>query len=159
MPRLLSPSFTLEELTFSQTAARQGIANRPDASQIRALTDLCGNVLQPLRDAVALPISITSGYRSSKLNRAIGGSHTSQHMDGEAADIVCFGLQTKKLFKSVIELNLPFDQLIYEGGRQSIWVHVSFVPRNGRGQILAATFPEAGGVVYTALTRSKALNL
>ncbi|HEY9467863.1 MAG TPA: hypothetical protein VIR54_32440, partial [Vicinamibacterales bacterium] len=72
-------------------------------------------------------------------------------------DIVCFSLDTKKLFKRVLELKLPFDQLIYEGGRQSIWVHVSFDPDRDRRTIMTATFPEAGGVVYEKMSRRAAL--
>jgi zinc D-Ala-D-Ala carboxypeptidase len=153
----LSQSFTLQELVFSQTAARDGIDNTPGAAQVRALRGLCANILQPLRDSVEKPLVVSSGYRCPRLNRAIGGSVTSQHMEGRAADIVCFSLDTKKLFKRVLELKLPFDQLIYEGGRQSIWVHVSFDPDRDRRAIMTATFPEAGGVVYEKMSRRAAL--
>ena len=153
----LSQSFTLQELVFSQTAARDGIDNTPSAAQVRALRGLCANILQPLRDSVGKPLVVSSGYRCPRLNRAIGGSATSQHMEGRAADIVCFSLDTKKLFKRVLELKLPFDQLIYEGGRQSIWVHVSFDPDRDRRTIMTATFPEAGGVVYEKMSRRAAL--
>ena len=153
----LSQSFTLQELVFSQTAARDGIDNTASAAQVRALRGLCANILQPLRDSVGKPLVVSSGYRCPRLNRAIGGSATSQHMEGRAADIVCFSLDTKKLFKRVLELKLPFDQLIYEGGRQSIWVHVSFDPDRDRRTIMTATFPEAGGVVYQRMSRRAAL--
>jgi zinc D-Ala-D-Ala carboxypeptidase len=153
----LSQSFTLQELVFSQTAARDGIDNTPSVAQVRALRGLCANILQPLRDSVGKPLVVSSGYRCPRLNRAIGGSATSQHMEGRAADIVCFSLDTKKLFKRVLELKLPFDQLIYEGGRQSIWVHVSFDPDRDRRAIMTATFPEAGGVVYEKMSRRAAL--
>jgi zinc D-Ala-D-Ala carboxypeptidase len=155
----LSQSFTLQELVFSQTAARDAIDNTPSAAQVRALRDLCANILQPLRDSVGKPLVVSSGYRCPRLNRAIGGSATSQHMEGRAADIVCFSLDTKKLFKRVLELKLPFDQLIYEGGRESVWVHVSFDPQRDRRSIMTATFPEAGGVLYTKISRRAALKL
>jgi len=155
----LTKSFTLEELVFSQTAAREGIDNTPAAAHVRAMRALCTNVLQPLRDAVGAPLVVSSGYRSSRLNRFVGGSVRSQHMEGKAADVVCFSMDTKKLFKRVLELKLPFDQLIYEGGRESVWVHVSFDPQRDRRSIMTATFPAAGGVLYTKISRRAALKL
>ena len=157
MPTRMSAHFSLEELTFSQTAARDGINNRPGEREIAALRDLCSNILEPLRSALAHPLTVTSGYRSPRLNRAIGGSETSQHMEGRAVDLVCFNLSAKKLFKSVLELKLPFDQLIYEGGKQSIWVHVSFDASKDRRMILLASFPEGGGVKYKNISRKEAL--
>ncbi len=158
-PKHLTAHFTLAELTFSQTAARMHIDNTPNQIQITGLRALCVNVLEPLRTALELPIVVTSGYRSEPLNRLVGGAPSSQHMRGQAADILCPPLQIKRLFKATIELKLPFDQLIYEGGRQSQWVHVSYDQSGGRGEILAATFPAAGGVKYQRLTRADALNL
>jgi zinc D-Ala-D-Ala carboxypeptidase len=155
----LTKSFSLEELVFSQTAAREGIDNSPGPAQVRAMRELCTNVLQPLRDAIGVPLIVSSGYRSPRLNRFVGGSVRSQHMEGRAADVVCFSMDTKKLFKRVLELKLPFDQLIYEGGRESVWVHVSFDPKRDRRSIMTATFPEAGGVLYTKISRRAALKL
>lgn len=157
MPMNMSENFSLEELTFSQTAARDGINNRPGEREITALRELCKNILQPLRNAVGHPLTVTSGYRSPRLNRAIGGSETSQHMEGRAADLVCFSMPAKKLFKTVLELKLPFDQLIYEGGKQSIWVHVSFDASRDRRMIMLASFPEGGGVKYKDVSRKEAL--
>ena len=155
----LTKSFSLEELVFSQTAAREGIDNTPGPAHVRAMRELCTNVLQPLRDAIGVPLFVSSGYRSPRLNRFVGGSVRSQHMEGRAADVVCFSMDTKKLFKRVLELKLPFDQLIYEGGRESVWVHVSFDPKRDRRSIMTATFPEAGGVLYTKISRRAALKL
>jgi hypothetical protein len=155
----LSKSFTLQELVFSQTAARESIDNTPGPAQIRALRELCTKILQPLRDAVGMPIVVSSGYRSPRLNKFVGGSLRSQHMEGRAADVVCFSLDTKQLFKRVLELKLPFDQLIYEGGRESVWVHVSFDAKRHRREIMTATFPEAGGVLYKKISRRSAMKL
>ena len=155
----LSKSFTLEELIFSQIAAREGIDNTPGPAHVRAMRELCANVLQPLRDEVGMPIVISSGYRCPRLNKSLGGSVHSQHMEGRAADLVCFSMDTKKLFKRVLELKLPFDQLIYEGGRKSVWVHVSFDPERDRRSIMTATFPEGGGVLYEKISRRAALKL
>lgn len=157
MPVKIAEHFSLEELTFSQTAARDGIDNRPGAREIAALQELCSHILQPLRSAVGYPLTVTSAYRSPRLNRAVGGSDRSQHMEGRAADLVCFNMSAKKLFKSVLELKLPFDQLIYEGGKQSMWVHVSFDASKDRRMVMLASFPEGGGVKYKEISRKEAL--
>jgi hypothetical protein len=159
MAEPLTQDFTLEELVFSQTAARLGITNRPNATQIAALKALCENLLQPLRDALSVPISVSSGFRSARLNQAVRGAASSQHLQGQAADIRVFSQTSKALFKRVIGLDLPFDQLIHEGGKQSQWVHLSFDQAHRRSQIFSATFPEAGGVHYERLTRAQALAL
>jgi len=159
MPTPLSTNFTLEELTFSQTAARLGIVNVPDPDQIQGLRDLCTHVLQPLRDALALPISVSSGFRCPALNRAVYGASDSQHLLGRAADLQCFALSTAEFFRRTVALNLPFDQMIFEGGPHAVWVHISYNASGSRGQILRATFPPAGGVAYTDLTHEQALML
>jgi hypothetical protein len=159
MPTPLSRNFTLEELTFSQTAARQGINNVPDERQILALRALCANILQPLRDAIDLPIMVTSGFRCPALNRAVDGAADSQHMKAEAADIICPAIAPEALLKHVLNLHLPFDQLIYEGGRGSVWIHVSFNVLKPRGEILSATFPPGGGILYSPLSPDEALAL
>jgi hypothetical protein len=156
MPTQLSNNFTLEELTFSQTAARLGIVNVPDAQQINALRDLCVHILQPLRDALGEPVTVSSGFRCPALNRAVYGAPDSQHLLGQAADLQCFGLAPAEFFRRTVALDLPFDQLILEGGPQAVWVHVSYNAAGCRGQILRATFPPAGGVTYAALSREQA---
>ncbi len=139
----LSPNFTLEEMLESQTARRKGISEQftPSPEVINSLRALCKNILQPLRDAIGGPIKVSSGYRTPRLNRAIGGARNSQHMVGEAADIQGLnGLTNKQLFNKIKQLNLPFDQLIWEFGNDQnpAWVHVSFGPRNRR-QIIRVT--------------------
>jgi hypothetical protein len=83
---------------------------------------LCQNVLEPLRQIVQKPVIITSGYRSKKLNAAIGGSSSSQHTKGQAADFIVIGLTLEEVF-DIVAGQLPFDQLIQEFGQ---WVHASF---------------------------------
>lgn len=136
----MTPHFTLDELTFSQTAVRKSIENKPDKAQTENLRQLCLNVLEPLREALERPIIISSGYRSPRLNKAIGGSARSQHCKGEAADIVVPGMDAKDVALKIVELGLPVDQLILEGGR---WVHVSYSSRN-RGEVLTAHFGPQG---------------
>jgi len=156
VPTKLSMDFTLEELVFSQTAARNNIDNKPTPQQIRALKSLCACVLQPIRDALRVPLVVTSGFRSAALNRTVGGAANSQHLEGKAADLICTAMTSKDLFKRVLQMNLPVDQLIYEGGKQSQWVHISYSSKKPRCEILAATFPLSGGVQYRTLSMSEA---
>jgi zinc D-Ala-D-Ala carboxypeptidase len=141
----LSRFFTLAELTRSDTAAREGILNHPAESQIGCLRSLCSTLLDPVREAAGRPVRITSGYRGPALNARIGGSATSQHSHGEAADMQAPGLDTLELFKTVIRLGLPFDQLIYEAQSATVkWVHVSHRSGGNRGEIRVAQFNAAG---------------
>ena len=83
----LTENFKLTEFTKSSTAQRLGLDNTPSPNIVRALTNLCQQVLQPLRDWYGKPIIVSSGYRSAMLNKAVGGVSNSQHMKGEAADL------------------------------------------------------------------------
>lgn len=125
----LSEHFTLEEFTISQTAARAGIDNTPSEEAIENMKKLCSKILEPLRSELQRQIIITSGYRCTDLNTRLGGSPTSQHMSGQAADIIVPGIKTEELFHMISDLELPYDQLIEEFYR---WVHVSYneKPRN-----------------------------
>jgi zinc D-Ala-D-Ala carboxypeptidase len=140
--------FTLDELTVSQTAVRRRIPNQPGEAETAALCALCANVLDPLRELIGVPVVVTSGYRSPRLNRAVGGAATSQHCKGEAADIIAPGLTPLELAAAIRRAGLPFDQLIEEGGR---WVHVSHrASGRNRGECLSARFTRTG-VVYSRL--------
>lgn len=125
----LSANFTLQEMTKSQTAQRQGIDNTPTKAQVASLQALCLGVLEPLRDNFKRPITITSGYRSKALCKAIGSSAKSQHAKGEAAD---FEIRTIPNYEVAcwIRDNVEFDQLIlefYDGkSPNSGWIHVSY---------------------------------
>jgi hypothetical protein len=144
----LSNSFNLIEFTSSETASRRGIDNTPSIAVIENLRLLCENVLQPLRDKYGKSINITSGYRSPKLNKAIGGSSTSSHCFGQAADIQV----DKKDYLRVWELlkELPTDQIIWEFGNDSApnWIHLSFVQGKNRGQKLKAVKNVLGQTKY-----------
>lgn len=127
--------FTIKELTSSSTAKSKGIDNTPTREVVGNLTALVDKVLDPLREAYGKPIKVNSGYRCPNLNKAVGGSATSQHVLGQAADITGGSkAENKKLFDLVRSLKLPFDQLIWENG--GVWVHVSCGPRNRR-QVLS----------------------
>ena len=130
--------FSIQELTKSATAVRKGIKNDPSIQVCKALTALIENVLDPLREAYGKPIIVTSGYRCEKLNKAVGGAASSQHVKGEAADIRSVQdtpEENKKLYDLIVKLKLPFDQLINEYGYD--WVHVSFGARHRRQKLKA----------------------
>ena len=122
--------FTIEELYASATAKAKGINNKPNTQQMINLVYLAAYVLEPLRVAMGEPIKIGSGFRCRELNAAVGGSATSQHMKGQAADICIDGdLKKGRKWFEYIKNHLPFDQLIWEKNPKtgSYWVHVSFV--------------------------------
>lgn len=133
--------FSYKEFQRSATAERLKIDNRiPEAAQAN-ITALVDNVLDPLRQAWGKPLTVTSGYRCPALNKAVGGSRTSQHMTGQAADISTGNIvDNARLFHLIIDSKLPFDQLIFEKGDINIgpaWVHVSYrVDDKNRRQIL-----------------------
>lgn len=122
----LSRHFRLVEFTRSATAIRCGIDNNPHATIIMALQALCINVLEPLRERFGV-IRITSGYRCKLLNEEIGGSRTSQHMLGEAADIHVGSREVAmKMFNFVVN-NLTFDQMLVEMKRGKVHcLHISY---------------------------------
>lgn len=126
--------FTKSELTRSDTARTLKIDNTPTPEASAALDALMWNVLDPIRRMWGKPIIVNSGYRCPKLNAAIGGSATSQHMKGEAADITAGDpTKNKELFDMLAQSAIPFDQLIDEKNYR--WIHVSYRP-NGRRSVL-----------------------
>lgn len=130
----ITEHFSLEELTRSATADKKHITNVPNDTHLANLTKLCEEILEPLRKAYGKPIKITSGYRCAALNKAVGGSATSQHVNGQAVDIQATDGNHAKLFATARKLKLPYDQLIWEYGdkKQPKWVHISLSPRNRR---------------------------
>ena len=148
----LSKNFSLKELTASQTAERKGINNNPNDDQITSLQKLCENILQPVRDHYATPVTVSSGFRSEDLCEAIGSSKNSQHAKGQAADFEIFGTPNAELAKWIAE-NLDFDQMIWEFGddKNPNWVHVSYVsPEDNRNRCLKA-YRENGKTKYMVI--------
>ena len=150
----LSKNLSLREVVRSTTAKRLGIKNEPDDPQIVNLKLLAENIFQPLRDHAGVPIYVSSGYRSPKLNTAIGGSPTSQHTQGRALDLdadVLGGISNADIFFYIKEC-LDFDQLIWEFGDDANpdWVHVSYnSPTENRGRVLKAyKDPKYPGTTY-----------
>lgn len=121
--------FTLGELTRSATARRLGIDNTPTRQATANLKQLVANILDPLREAYGAPIYVNSGYRCPVLNRAVGGSASSQHLTGEAADITAGSKAGNRRLYELLR-NLPVDQAINE--HNFAWLHVSYGPRHRR---------------------------
>lgn len=132
----LSEHFTLEELTRSATAKARGIDNTPTERDKNNLKRLAAEVLEPLRKMAGVPIIVTSGYRCPKLNAAVGGEPTSQHMRGEAADIKC--ADNRMLFAAAMELMLlgkiKVGQLIDE--KKYSWLHISLPTLTKNNQVM-----------------------
>jgi zinc D-Ala-D-Ala carboxypeptidase len=142
----LSKNFSLKEMIRSDYASRKGIDNTPSSLVVNNLMLLTSKILQPIRDQFGAVI-INSGYRSPQLNVAIGGSKTSDHVLGLAADIEVPNLSNYMLAKWC-EQNLKFKQLILEfytpGDVESGWVHISY---GSKQQVLTAV-KENGKTIY-----------
>lgn len=121
----LSKSFWLREFLRSETAARMGRAIKPTEQEIANLRLLCENILQPIRDQLNRPITITSGLRPPWLNLAIGGATDSEHIAGRAADFVVASYTPYAACQAIESMQLPWNQLIHEFGQ---WTHVSVPP-------------------------------
>ena len=145
----LSKNFALSEMVKSATAERLGVDNSPSDIHLVNLTHLAIRILQPVRDEFGV-ITINSGYRSPALNAKVGGSKTSQHCNGQAADFESFSTPNPDLAKWIAN-NLVFDQLIlefYDGvNPNSGWVHCSYNLMGNRKKIMTA-LKTGGKVVY-----------
>ena len=137
----LTKNFSYQEMIKSSTADRIGVSNDATREHVINLVNLCNFILQPVRDEFG-PIRVNSGYRSPALNKAVGGSKTSQHCNGEAADFESSRISNPELATWVAK-NLDFDQLIlefYDGkDPHSGWVHCSYkMDGSNRGNTLTA---------------------
>jgi len=146
----LSANFSLHELTKSETALRMGFDNTPDDEATENLRLLCEKVLQPVRDHFGKGVKVNSAYRSPESNAAVGGSKTSDHCKGMAADIEIPGVANAELAQWIMD-NLDYTQLILEfytpGIPDSGWCHISYDPANLKNQELTAT-KVAGKTTY-----------
>lgn len=152
----LTEHFTLEEMTDSETAKLKNIPNEPDEKQIENLKMLCEKVLEPIRQEIKMPIQINSGFRSRKLNKAIGGVEKivdgkvviSQHCKGEAADTEAIGLTPARFYERIKHMvkskRIEVDQCILE---MDSWVHLSYKKTKNRNQFLIAS-KKNGKTVY-----------
>ena len=146
----LSPNFTLSEMTKSEAALRHGIDNTPNEEQVQALMALAQNVLQPVRDHFKKGVKCNSGFRAPAVNQKVGGSPTSDHCKGQAADIEIPGVSNYDLAKWISD-NLKFTQVILEFYTQGVpdsgWVHVSYDPSKLKNEALTAVKRD-GRTVY-----------
>lgn len=156
--------FKMEEFYKSYEAEKRGIVNRPFGKKNTArveenIKSLCDNVLDPLREKLGKPIYVSSGYRSSELNKVLGGSKKSQHLVGQAADI------TRNTFRGNLRMayelltgDYSFDQLILERVDRDRyhygWIHVSYDKSRIRGEVLVCYKEE-----YTVLNYTEYMNM
>jgi hypothetical protein len=148
---MLTNNFSLHEMIKSETASRRDMDNYLHSDEvIQNLTTLCEQVLQPLRDAYGIGIKVNSGYRSPDVNAAVGGSRTSDHCKGQAADIEIPGVANADLAQYIAD-NFDYTQLILEFYTQGIpdsgWVHVSYDVNNLKKQVMTAV-RQNGRTVY-----------
>lgn len=126
----LSKHFSLAEMTVTTT----GLANQAPAAVIAKLRKVCENVLEPVREHFGMAVIVHSGYRSPAVNTAVGGSSTSQHCKGEAADFHVEGFTVLEVAQWLAASEVDYDQLILENHvphqPHSGWVHCSFAVRN-----------------------------
>ena len=139
----LTENFSLEELSHSEIAIRRGLGNTPPADVLPHLIVLA-QALEKVRKVLGAPMIVSSGYRSPEVNRAVGGTPTSAHCQGWAADFISPAFGTpQEVAKAIKGAGIAFDQLIYEG----TWCHFSVDPRM-RGNVLTAHFGPTG-VAYS----------
>mgnify|MGYP003291098320 CR=1 FL=1 len=126
-------NFTISELCKSDIAIKNNINNMPDLKALDNLLDLIFYCLQPLRDKIARPIIISSGYRCDKVNRFVGGASNSQHLSGQAADFKVQGMTIAQTIDFIKNSGIEYDQLINEYDK---WIHISYNRNKNRKQIL-----------------------
>ena len=144
----LSKNFVLSEITRSNTAKRLGISNEPTKEHLENIQRLISNLIQPMRDELG-PIRISSGYRNPSLNRAIGGSRSSQHCKGEALDLQFWKngqMCNKEIYDWIINSHLEFDQMINEF--DFAWIHLSLKEKSNRKEVLEAYKNDDGDTSY-----------
>lgn len=129
--------FTISELCASDTAKKKEIDNTPSEKIKNNLEMLITNVLDPIREKLGRSISVSSGYRCPALNSAVGGAKTSDHMDGNAADISCYDNKVlwNLINKMIKDNEIKVTQLIDEKNLR--WIHISYNPSNLKNQIFA----------------------
>ena len=151
---MISKHVSYKEGIRSNTATRLNIINEPNEEQLKNMKLLAEKVFEPLRKEVGGPIKVNSFFRCPELNKAIGGSKTSQHCHGQAIDIDdTFGHKSNAEMYYFIKSELDFDQMIWEFGtdKNPDWVHVSYVsPEKNRNRCLKA-YKENGKTKYAVI--------
>jgi zinc D-Ala-D-Ala carboxypeptidase len=150
----ISKHVSYKEGVRSNTALRLDIENVPNDEQLKNMGVVASEVFEPLREWVGGPIKINSFFRCYKLNKAISGSKTSQHMSGQAMDIDdTFGWKTNTEMFNYVKDNLDFDQMIWEFGDDDNpdWVHVSFVSKEENRNRCLKAYKEKGKTKYKVI--------
>ena len=146
----LTANFSLSEMVKSETALRHDMDNTPGEAEIASLRLLCEKILQPVREHYGKGVKVNSGFRHPEVNAKVGGSKTSDHCKGQAADIEIPGVANADLAAHIVD-TYKFTQVILEfytpGVPDSGWVHVSYDPANLKNQVLTATKKD-GKTVY-----------
>ena len=150
----LTEHFSLAEMIVSPTAKRLGLSNTPTPEHIENMRYCCEKILEPVRAKFG-PVTVNSSYRAPLVNKAVGGSKTSQHVNGQAIDFEVKGVDNKTVADWIGD-NLEFDQVILEfytkGDKNSGWVHTSIKKGGGNRKVrMIATKSKAGGTVYTTV--------
>ena len=151
---MISKHISYKEGVYSITATRRGIDNVPNDEQLANMELIAEKVFEPLRKYVCGTIKINSFFRCPKLNKAIGGSKTSQHCKGLAIDIDdTFGVVANSDMYNYIKNNLDFDQLIWEFGDDDNpnWVHVSYVSKEDNRNRCLRAYKDNGKTLYNVI--------
>ena len=151
----LTENFSLSEMIVSPTAKGLGLSNTPTPEHIENMRYCCEKILEPVRAHFGKSVQINSSYRAPLVNKAVGGSKTSQHVNGQAIDFEIPGIDNKVVADWIGD-NLEFDQVILEfytkGDKNSGWVHASIKKGGGNRKMrMIATKSKAGGTVYTTV--------
>ena len=151
---MISEHISYKEGVYSTTALRRGIDNTPNDEQLNNMELIAEEIFEPLRTYVGGPIKINSFFRSPELNKAIGGSTTSQHCKGQAIDIDdTYGRMTNAEMYHWIKENLDFDQMIWEFGDDDNpnWIHVSYVSSDKNRNRCLKAYKENGKTKYKVI--------
>lgn len=126
-------NFKISELIYSETAVKNNINNMPDINSLDNMLNLIYYCLQPARELLNAPMTITSGFRNPLVNRLVGGVNSSQHLYGQAADFIIKGMTPNQIISIIKTSKIEFDQLINEYDK---WVHISYNKGKNRREIL-----------------------
>jgi len=151
----ISKHITYAEAIHSNTAKRKGIDNTPNEAQVTSMKLLAEKIFEPLREWVDGPIKVNSFFRSVPLNEAIGGAASSQHCKGQAIDIDdVYGKKTNADMYHWIQMNLDFDQMIWEFGTdmQPNWIHISYVSKEDNRNKCLKAYKEEGKTKYKVIS-------
>ena len=133
---MLSEHLSIAEFTESATATAKGIENTMPNELAQYVVSWAENVFEPVRALLGVPLKVTSGYRCPDLNKAVGGVPTSQHVVGQAGDLIPEGVGILDAFQKILVSDLIYDQLIYEHAGNAYWLHISYLEGKNRNEVL-----------------------